>query len=129
MVSELLVGVGRRRDEVDASLLVDRELRVDKRRLYLPRFLQCPSVFTFSSFWVDRWNRRYCWLYDQCGRRSVFAVVGVSNWRCWCPRCEVWRLMARPILHWLYLFRDFFEWSVAACPALMDSGCCSYGSA
>ena len=32
MVSELLVGVGRRRDEVDASLLVDLELRVDERR-------------------------------------------------------------------------------------------------
>ena len=32
MVSKLLVGVGRLRDEVDASLLVDRELCVDKRR-------------------------------------------------------------------------------------------------
>ena len=32
MVSELLVGVGQRRDEVDAALLVDLELCVDERR-------------------------------------------------------------------------------------------------
>ena len=32
MVSELLAEVGWQRDEVDASLLVDLELRVDERR-------------------------------------------------------------------------------------------------